>query len=142
VYDQILIPTDGSDAAEAAVDHALDIAREYSARLHVLYVVDMRTLSTVDFGAESVITALEDEGASAVERVRSLAETQGVDAVTEVKRGSPAETIRHYAEDNGIDLVVMATHGRRGLDRYLLGSVTERVVRRSSVPVMTVRQSE
>ncbi|KTG10230.1 universal stress protein UspA [Haloprofundus marisrubri] len=142
MYDRILLPTDGSDAAEAAVADALELAETYDAELHVLYVVDTRTLATIDLGADTVLSALEEEGDAAVERIRTRAVDAGVDVVTAVEAGSPADIIVDYGEDHAIDLVVMATHGRRGLDRYLLGSVTERVVRSSEPPVLTVRYAE
>ncbi|WP_224336663.1 universal stress protein [Haloprofundus halobius] len=142
MYDRILLPTDGSDAAETAVSDALELAEAYDARLRVLYVVDTRTLATIDLGADTVLSTLEEEGDAAVERVRSRAAEVGVDVVTAVEAGSPPDTIVDYADEHDIDLVVMATHGRRGLDRYLLGSVTERVVRNSEVPVLTVRQPQ
>lgn len=140
MYDRILIPTDGSPAAEAAIEHAVDIAGQYDATLHALFVVDGAAYSTLEAGAEIVVEALESEGEKAVERVAEIAEDAGVDCETSVVSGTTYRTIREYIGDNDIDLVVMGTHGRKGIDRYLLGSVTERVVRTSDVPVLTVRQ--
>jgi nucleotide-binding universal stress UspA family protein len=142
MYDQILVPTDGSPAADAAIEHAIDLASRYDARVHALYVVDGSAYSTLEAGAEIVVEALESEGEEATERVSKAAEEAGVEVVSSVVNGTAYRTIREYVEDNGIDLVVMGTHGRQGLDRYLLGSVTERVVRTSDVPVLTVRHEE
>jgi nucleotide-binding universal stress UspA family protein len=138
MYDEILVPTDGSAAAERAIDHAVDIAETYGARIHAVYVVDAGSYSTLEAGSQVVMEALEDEGEQAVERVRAAAADHGVEVVTDVVAGSAHSSLLQYAEDNGVDLVVMGTHGRRGLNRYLLGSVTERVVRSSAVPVLTV----
>lgn len=142
MYQRVLVPTDGSEGAESAVDHAIDIAKTYGAELHVLYAVDTASLS-VEVNTATVIENLEAEGAEITGEVAERAEAAGVERVqTEVIHGIPHETILDYAEDSAADLVVMGTHGRTGLDRYLLGSVTEKVVRKSDVPVLTVRLDE
>ncbi|WP_058366701.1 universal stress protein [Haloparvum sedimenti] len=142
MYDNILVPTDGSPASDAAIDHAIDLAKRYDARVHALYVVDGAAYSTLEAGAQVVVEALEKEGEEATERVAEAATDAGVETVTTVTTGTAYRSISDYVAENDIDLIVMGTHGRRGLDRYLLGSVTERVVRTSDVPVMTVRQSD
>jgi nucleotide-binding universal stress UspA family protein len=141
VYDDILLPTDGSDAADAAVDNALSLAERYDAALHVLYVADTTEYSTVTF-EDDVVDPLQREGESVVDEVVERADAEGVVAKGVVMQGGVFETIQNYVADDGIDAVVMGTHGRRGLGRALLGSVTERVVRTSDVPVLTVRQTE
>lgn len=141
MYDHILFPTDGSDGAEVALDHAADLAATYDATLHVLYVVDTDTQGMATIGNE-VVEELETEGQSVVEATTDRVDDRGIAVVDQVLRGDPHETILEYAAVNGIDLVVMATHGRRGLERYLLGSVTEKVVRSADVPVLTVRMEE
>jgi nucleotide-binding universal stress UspA family protein len=137
MYDTILVPTDGSNQSDAALDHAVDLARHHDATIHLLYVADTNRDSLTMQGGE-VIDALEQEGdrivSEAIDRV-----DVGTDVIDEVMTGDPVETILDYAESIGADLIVMGTHGRRGLDRYLLGSTTERVVRLSSVPVLTIR---
>lgn len=142
MYDEILVPTDGSPAAAAAVPHAVELADRYRGRIHALYVVDASALSATEAGSEMVVEALEGEGREAVAVIERDAEAAGVDVETAVVTGTAHRTILEYAGEHDIDLVVMGTHGRRGLDRYLLGSVTERVVRTSDVPVLTVRQPD
>jgi nucleotide-binding universal stress UspA family protein len=141
MYERILVPTDGSESAAAAVEHGLDLAKQYDAELHVLFVADTRRVST---GAPAVSpsevkTAMENRGAELTKRVAERAQEAGIDVVTAVREGAPDETIRTYAEEESCDLIVMGTHGRTGLERYLLGSVTERTLRRARVPVLTVR---
>ncbi|WP_418285366.1 universal stress protein [Halorubrum sp. DTA46] len=140
MYSEILVPTDGSPASNAAIEHAIDLAKQYDGRLHALYVVDGAAYSTLEAGAEIVVEALESEGKEATNRVADAANAAGVDCTTSVTTGTAYRSITDYVEEHGIDIVVMGTHGRKGLDRYLLGSVTERVVRTSEVPVLTVRQ--
>ncbi|WP_426964280.1 universal stress protein [Haloparvum alkalitolerans] len=142
MYDNILVPTDGSPASDAAIDHAVDLAERYDARVHALYVVDGAAYSTLEAGAQVVVEALEKEGEEATDRVAEAAADAGVEAVSTVTTGTAYRSISDYVEENDIDLIVMGTHGRQGLDRYLLGSVTERVVRTADVPVMTVRQAD
>jgi len=141
MYDEILVPTDGSPASEAAIEHAIDLAAQYGARLHALYVVDGAAYSTLEAGSEIVVEALRSEGETATQRVADAAADAGTDTTTTVTTGTAYQSIRDYVAENGIDMIVMGTHGRKGLDRYLLGSVTERVVRTADVPVLTVRQS-
>ena len=140
MYDDILVPTDGSPASDAAIDHAIDLADRYGARLHALYVVDGSAYSTLEAGSEVVIDALEAEGEQATDRVADAAAAAGVETTTTVTSGTAYRAIREYADEQAVDMIVMGTHGRKGLDRYLLGSVTERVVRTADVPVLTVRQ--
>lgn len=139
VYDNVLLPTDGSDAAAAAVPHALELVDRYGARLHVLYVADTTEYSTVTF-EDDVVDPLTEQGQGVVDDVVAAAEARYLDAVGVVQQGGAYETILEYIDDQAIDVVVMGTHGRRGLDRALLGSVTERVVRTADVPVLTVRE--
>ncbi|ELZ44395.1 UspA domain protein [Halorubrum californiense DSM 19288] len=140
MYSEILVPTDGGPASESAIEHAIDLADQYGARLHALYVVDGGAYSSLEAGAEIVVEALESEGEEATGRVADAAADTGVECVTSVTSGTAYQSIHDYVDEHAIDVVVMGTHGRKGLDRYLLGSVTERVVRTSDVPVLTVRQ--
>ena len=141
MYDDILLPTDGSDAADAAVENAISLAAKYDSTLHVLYVADTTEYSTVTF-EDDVVDPLEQEGEGVVDGVVQRADAEGVVARGVVMQGGVFETIQNYVADEGIDAIVMGTHGRRGLGRALLGSVTERVVRTSDVPVLTVRQTD
>ncbi|MXR42085.1 universal stress protein [Halobaculum sp. WSA2] len=140
MYDEILVPTDGSPAAAAAVEHAVTLADRFDARLHALYVVDATAYSAIEAGTDIVAEALETEGEDAVDRIAEAADDAELPVVESVVSGTAYRSILEYADDNDIDMIVMGTHGRRGLDRYLLGSVTERVVRSANQPVLTVRE--
>jgi len=142
MYDRILVPTDGSQQADRAFEQALDLAETYDAEIHLLYVVDVSALAA-EFDAVTVIDQLEEAGSKITDRLRERAAEDGVERVeTAVVEGVPHRTILDYADENDADLVVMGTHGRTGIDRYLLGSVTEKVVRLSDAPVLTVRGGE
>ncbi|MFB6079723.1 MAG: universal stress protein [Haloferacaceae archaeon] len=142
MYDEILVPTDGSAAAERAIDHAVDLAARYDARIHAFYVVDTSAYAALEGAGTTVVDVLEEQGEEAVDEIVAAAEAAGVEVERVVRHGSPHRNILDYIDEANVDLVVMGTHGRQGLDRYLLGSVTERVVRSSPVPVLTVRKDE
>ena len=142
MYDRILVPTDGSGGTRRAVDHALELAATHDATVHTVYVVNTASYASFTIeGAswENVGDMLRDEGQQAVAEVERLAEGAGVPVETRVLDGSPSREIVRYAEREDCDLIVMGTHGRGGIDRLLLGSVAERVVRSSNIPVLTVR---
>jgi nucleotide-binding universal stress UspA family protein len=143
MYEHVLVPTDGSEAAGAAVREAVDLSELTGATVHGLYVVDARDYSTLPESKwVGVETALESEGESALGAVTDAAEAAGVPVRTRLRRGVPHREILDYVEEAGIDLIVMATHGRTGLDRFLLGSVTENVIRGASVPVHVMRAGD
>jgi nucleotide-binding universal stress UspA family protein len=141
-YTDILVPTDGSAGAEAAIDPAVDVARVYGARVHALAAVDPMAVG-VDVRSDAILDALEESAQSAVETVEQRATDASVSTVEPtIRHGTPYRAIRAYVEEQDIDLVVMGTHGRSGIERYLLGSVAEKTVRTSPVPVMTVRSPD
>ena len=144
LYDRILVPTDGSPKGKRAVEHALELAAVHDAEVHALYAVD--TASYAGTGMEATWAGIGDllreDAEEAVEQVKALAGGTDVAVETRVVEGAPGREIVRYATDAGCDLIVMGTHGRGGIDRLLLGSVAERVVRRSPVPVLTVRLRE
>ncbi|QAU11775.1 universal stress protein [Halorubrum sp. BOL3-1] len=141
LYDRILVPTDGSSEGELAVCHALDLAAVHGASVRAIYVVDTARYAGMPMETtwEGVGDLLYDDGEAALATVRELAADRDVDVETAVVEGSPSREIITDAEEADCDLVVMGTHGRGGIDRLLLGSVAEKVVRGSSVPVLTVR---
>ena len=141
LYDRILVPTDGSADGRHAVEHALALAAVHDAAVRALYVVD--TASYAGTGMEASWAGIDDmlrsEAEEAVAEVESLAAAHETSVETAIVEGSPGKAIVAQATEADCDLIVMGTHGRGGIDRLLLGSVAERVVRRSPVPVLTVR---
>jgi len=142
MYTNILIPTDGSDGARKAIQEGIELARLTDATVHGLYVVDTRDYNTLPESKWlSLQDELEAEGEAATEAIRTEADAANIEAVTSIGRGVPHEEILQYVADNNIDLIVMATHGRTGFNRFLLGSITENVLHRAPVPVHVVRMS-
>ena len=138
MYDRILLPTDGSEGNDRAVGEAIDLAAETEAELHVLFVVEDLPYAP-EMTEDRLEVHLRGIGEEATEAIRERAEEVGVTVQTAIEEGTPHLEILEYVDREAIDLVVMGTHGRSGLDKYLLGSVTERVVRTAEVPVLTVR---
>jgi nucleotide-binding universal stress UspA family protein len=138
MYENILLPYDGSEGAAEVLHHAGELAHWADATIQVLYVADT-TRDSVTVVEGHTVDVLERQGEEIVEEAEKTLATLGVSYDTDVVQGNPAPTIAEYAERYDQDLVVMPTHGREGISRYLDGSVSEKVVRLSSVPVLTVR---
>ena len=137
MYDDILLPVAPGGEANDAIPHAASLAERYDATVHVLSAADtaVDTLAGPRTGAFS--DRLAEAAEERVETVTAELEANGVEAVGSVVRGDPLDVIEN-AIDDGADIVVMPSHTRRGIRRLLLGSVTEKVVRVASVPVVTV----
>jgi nucleotide-binding universal stress UspA family protein len=140
MYDDILVPTDGSEEVETAIEHALELAGTYDATIHALYVVDDSRGGAGLMAADtaSATSELRTIGEEAVDTIATRGEEHGLTVTTEVREDLPHEGILDYAEEHGIDLLVMSSRGRSGVSRFVFGSVTERVVRLSGRPVLVV----
>lgn len=143
-YDEVLIPTDGSEPAAMAIDHGLAIAQKTGARIHAVNIVDVGDVAVSPnyTPPTEVIEHLESEGEAATDRIATQARARGLDAITEVREGFPASDLLDYADEHDIDLITMGTTGRTGLNRYLLGSTTERIIRHAEIPVLAVNARE
>ncbi|MBZ6494965.1 universal stress protein [Natrinema longum] len=144
MYDRILLPTDAEDGTELAVEHAIAVAEQTDAELHLLYVVDSDVYSTYSGDEyvhefESLEAALEQVGEDALESASEAAHEAGLESTTVVRHGSPHEEILDYADEADVDLLVMGSKERSGEYRQLLGSVTDRVARLSSRPITIVK---
>ena len=147
MFDRVLVPTDGSEAAEKAAPYAAKLASTFDATLHVMYVVDTEAISQT-LGSEQVdrieagqfgeMRELHEDAAGAIDRIREHTEVEGIAIDPVIDAGVPHEAIVRFAEDNDVDLVVMTSQGRQGVRRALLGSVTERVARITTTPVLVV----
>ena len=143
-YKQILIGTDGGDLMAPVYDHAAYFAQLTDATVHVAYVLDIAGSSAypIDASWENKYDVLLDEGKKIVAIAKNDLASRGVNEdriVTVVLDGHPAEELDIYADSQDIDLIVIGTHGRKGLNRLLIGSVADKVVRGAKVPVLIVR---
>jgi nucleotide-binding universal stress UspA family protein len=144
MYERILVPTDGSAGVERAIEQAAELAVVHGAEVHSVYVLNTANFASLPMETswEGVSDMLREDGEEALERVRNIVRGYDVPVRTHLIEGSPSREIVDFAVEEGCDLIVMGTHGRGGIDRLLLGSVAERVVRGSPVPVLTVRVRE
>jgi nucleotide-binding universal stress UspA family protein len=144
MYERILVPTDGSAGVERAIEQAARLAAVHGAEVHSIYVLNTANFASLPMETswEGVSDMLREDGEEALERVRNIVRGYDVPVRTHLIEGSPSREIVDFAVEEGCDLIVMGTHGRGGIDRLLLGSVAERVVRGSPVPVLTVRVRE
>ncbi len=142
---KIVCPIDFSEGADRALDKALEFADKLSAQLELVHVFLPPVVALPDPAAALSIDPTFVDGLAkqtkklledATLRLRQRA--PNVQITPHLLQGTPADTIAEFARDSGAHLIVIGTHGRRGFRRFLLGSVAERVVRISSVPVLTV----
>lgn len=137
MYDTIVVPTDGSEGPTRAVEQAYELAAAFDATIHAVYVIDETYPAHSHY--DVVREDMESEGEAAVDRIAANA-PEGVRVEKVFLTGVPHEEIVAYAEEHDADLIAMGTNGRTGLSRFVsAGSTTERVVRSSSVPVLTAR---
>jgi len=139
LFRKILVATDGSQRNQTAVAESLRIGRASGAEIHAVYVLDTGTLETAS--PEMVIgdawSLMQREAEEALSRVREMA--GDVRLVTATLTGKPALEIIRYAASHGVDLIVIGTQGKRGIERLLLGSVAENIIRTAQCDVLVVK---
>jgi len=140
MFEKILVATDGSEHGLKAAKVAVELAKLSGGKVTAIYVAD--TSRTAHLPDDMLIFSIRElllkEGKEAVQQVEKLAKDAGVNFEMTVAEGNPGGEIIRYAEKSGMDIIIMGTVGRTGLDRFLLGSVAEKVVRNSKIPVLTV----
>lgn len=153
LYKKILIATDGSEHTEKAIIHAIELAKITGAQLHAVYVIslvsppgtleirsDPESCRIIDASIDGLRKILRHEGEEAIKYISQQAKRDGVDVREWILEGQPAKEILKLAEEESIDLIVMGTLGRSGIEKFLLGSVADKVIRGSKIPVLVVRK--
>lgn len=142
MFEKILVPTDGTPEMAPVIDRASEFAALNGATVHFVYAVTPSSFVSLPMETswEGVETMLKERGETALREARERCSAERIEI--SLLEGPPGREIVDYAEQNSCDLIVMGTHGRGGLNRLLLGSVAERVIRSATVPVMTIRLSE
>ncbi|WP_311221032.1 MULTISPECIES: universal stress protein [unclassified Acidovorax] len=144
MFQHILIPVDGSNTSQIAVSKAAGLAKAFGSKVTALYVVDPYPFTGVGadfaYGQSQYLTAATAEANTALDAAKSALEQAGIPVTTVVGEGHAVhDGIARAAESSGADLIVMGSHGRRGLEKLVLGSVTQRVLGVAKVPVLVVR---
>ena len=141
MFKKILVPLDGSELSESALTHVIDITTDCRALEVILMRIreplDPNVIGTLDAKvAVELDQAYRDEAASYLDKVVATLKEKGIKAKTEILSGNPAEEIIKYSQKNNVDLIIMSTRGRSGISRLVFGSVAEKVIRNSTVPVL------
>lgn len=153
MYHKILVPLDGSEFAEQALPHAEQIAQATHGEIHLLSVAPLledQALAAVDLypiyvyrsylvDQEHEIQRVQEELQAYLDTVAQRMKAKGFTVVVSVRFGQPADEIIAYTEKAGCDLITMSTHGRSGMGRWVYGSIADKVLRGSKVPVLLVR---
>ena len=135
-WGRVLLPTEGSKCSEAAVSRAIDIAKSYGGQLTALSVVDVN--EEFQTSAPEAVEKLVLQAKKVLDDVKKKAEAAGVNVETSLKEGEAFEAITGTAREKGASVIVMGSHGRTGLKRLLMGSVTEKVIGHAPCPVLVV----
>ena len=143
-YKKIMIATDGSEYVKRAVSSGIEIAKLSDAKLYAVHIVPTLPSSSMPIGSrmfrwDEAYEVLKDEGNKALEDVKEAAKGEDVEVEGVLLEGHPGDKLIEFAENNDIDMIVMGTLGKTGLERFLLGSVADNVVRHSKVDVLFVR---
>jgi nucleotide-binding universal stress UspA family protein len=143
LYKKILLATDGSKCSNIAAEHAIKIAEQNNAELIVLAVTETYSVEKlpVEDLTRKVIQLFKEESEKALEDVKDMIEEKGYPIKFTLKNveGKAADSILQVAEDEDVDLIVVGVSGKHALERFVLGSVSEKVVRNARVPVLVVR---
>ncbi len=142
----ILAPIDFSNHSDLALKYAIEQCVRFGATLHLVHVVEPAAYPA-DWGYSQVgFVDLEKELVQSAEKelskLQEYVQERGVTATTAVLRGKAADELVEYAEEQGIGLICISTHGRGGLEHLLFGSTTERILRKSSCPVLAVKREQ
>ena len=137
----ILVPTDGSKAAQKAARYAIDLAKQLKCSIIVLSVIDNRSLVTQTIPAQENARHIRETAEEYAGEIKEICDENGVRSKILVTSGHPAEEISKEAESSNADLIVMGSHGRSALAAAFLGSVTYSIIHKETkIPVLVVRR--
>ncbi len=140
-YRKMLIATDGSENSKFAVDAGIELARVIGVKIQAVYVIDTFAYSSVPKDTKwekAMYVQFRELGKEAVSYVQSSAEKAGLEAETLILEGHPAEEILNFAEEQDVDMIVVGSLGKTDVERFLLGSVSEKIIRNAKVPVLVI----
>jgi len=144
--EKVLVPTDFSDFSKLAIQYGLSFCREYGAKMILLHVLEdpfyPATGASFGFDMSDFFTRMEAESRERLEEIVTPEMAKGIDIERVLVRGTPFLEIIREAKERRVDMIVVATHGRSGLAHVLMGSVTEKIVRKAPCPVLVVREAQ
>lgn len=142
VPSSILIATDGSKKAENAASLGIKFAQQYGAKVYAVYVINITASEAIlidEAWATEECVACEKTGHRATSSVEEKAKFAGLAAESTILKGDPADRILDFADDHDVDMIVVGSLGKSGIERFALGSVSEKIVRHAKVPVLVVK---
>lgn len=148
MFRRVLVCLDGSSVAEQALPYAVEVAERFASKVVLLQVIHLSSslAAAAAQGAERVLQEETDrlagEARAYLEQVAAPLREKGLDVEAVALEGAPADAIVSYAADNEVDLIAIGTHGRKNLGRLVFGSVADRVLKHSSIPVLTIKPQE
>jgi len=137
----ILFPTDFSKTSLTAAEYAINLAKQYGAKLHVLHVLEktppILAIRSLDLSRDKIIKSIDSDARAHLDECIKKIKKQGdFEIISTIRKGIDYEEIIKYSQEKKIDIIVIATHGRTGILHTLLGSVAEKVIRYSKIPVL------
>ncbi len=145
MYEEILVPLDGSELAEAALPHARALAKAFDSRVTLISILEPAAVFSQPGMVGPVITVsggTDEEMATLREYLDNIAgnlSKEGINIRVVIRQGDPASEVVDYATSNHEDIIVMSTHGRSGIQRWVYGSVADKVLRSATMPVLLIR---
>jgi len=143
---KILVPTDFSEDSDLAFRMALSIARNYQARIFLLHVISKQDLADYCLDQNIVDRVLNESIVFSNEKLQEVIgkyqQSGNIKVIPDVRKGQPYEEILNEASERKIDLIVIASHGKTGLQKYFIGSVTEKVMKEAKCPVLLIPSQE
>ena len=143
----ILLPTDFSKLSLTAAQYAIDLAKQYDAKIHLLHVIEktppILAIHSLDLSEEKILKSIEDDAKTSLDKaVIKIQNEHGIEVDSVLRKGLDYEEIVSYSQKNNIDVIVIATHGRTGILHTLIGSVAEKVIRYAKCPVLVTTPTE
>lgn len=137
----ILLPTDFSKTSLTASEYAVNLAKQYNAKLHVLHVLEktppILAIRSLDLSREKIIESIDADAQLRLDEcINKIQKNEDLEIISAIRKGIDYEEIIKYSKEKKVDVIVIATHGRTGILHTLLGSVAEKVIRYSKIPVL------
>ncbi len=145
MYKKIMVPLDGSQVAECVIPHIETIAKKSTTKVELVSVIEPLEIPTKgkialsDDEIKQIETEGKKEAAKYLEQVSDQLTQAGIKVDTVILSGRAADRLVRYAVNNGVDLIIMATHGRSGISRLFWGSVAEKILRATDIPVLLIK---
>ncbi len=131
MFKRILVPTDGSEPATKAADKAIELAKKLDAEIVAVHVIDEKLIQPFE--------VLENEGMEILQQIQKKGESAGVEVSEVLLLGNPGHDMKKISSKTEADLIVIASHGRTGLEKILMGSVAENTLKTADIPVLLIK---